>query len=359
MPPAPKHKVRVGSTGNKPELLDTVPITKALGRQRRVVMSFGPGSRTDSPLPDVRPGDRLAVFAELEVTTDAEDPKHPGLIGNAYSYPPLVEARLLLAADDRATEEDPGRALALAKPWRQTVSHRHHHGVVVFPKGELTVPKRGLPWNGPSFVNLVVGASNAKAKRGDLLLIGQNEKTPVVVQDMAGIRVIRLRPAKQPDPQAIRDTSCRVSGIPVKKRETLAFSHRLDDLKQGEQLFVRAKLITDAAPLGYEARISTRMFLADSEAQLDPGGGDVAKVASWKGHLSKPTGFNCLPEEGERTTLKFGVLRVLESAGKPLFLNLVAVSSDPFGGAKPNDELPVITRGSFLELTRYPPEVEG
>ena len=181
MPPAPKHKVRVGSTGNKPELLDTVRISKTPGRQRKVVMSFGPASRTDSPLPDIRPGDRLMVFAELEVTTDAEDPNHPGLIGNAYSYPPLVEASLLLADDEQAADEDTKHALALAKPWRQTLTHRHHHGVVVFPKGELTVPKRGLPWNGASFINLVVGASHAKAKGGDLLLIGQNEKTPVVV----------------------------------------------------------------------------------------------------------------------------------------------------------------------------------
>jgi hypothetical protein len=351
-------RVRVGSTGNEAELTETVPITKQRGRQRRVAMSFGPRTKTDSPMPDLEAGDRLLVFAELEVTTDAPDPSHPGLIGNAYTYAPKVDAALLLAADEDQAEEG-AEALALARPWREEVSHRRHHGVVVFPDGELEIPAAGLPWRGPAHVNLVVGASHAKADRGDVLLIGENEKTPVVVQDKAGIRVVRLRPGSQRDHPAVRDSGCRVTGIPVRKRETMVFSHRLDDLRKGEQLLVKARLTTDASRLGYPARISSRLFLADSDRQLEPGGGAAAKAASWKGHVSKRTGFNCLPEEGARTTLKFGVLRILRNARRPLFLNLVAVSADPFGGAGPRDELPVIGSRSFLELTRYPPEVEG
>jgi len=356
--PAGPAKVRVGSTGNEAELTETVPITEQRGRRKRVVMSFGPRTRTDSPMPDIEAGDKLLVFAELEVTTDAEDPNHPGLIGSAYSYAPKVEAGLLLAADDDQAEEGP-KALSLAGPWREEVSHRRHHGVVVFPKGELEIPAAGLPWRGPAHVNLVIGASHPKAQRGHVLLIGENEKTPVVVQDKAGIRVVRLRPGAQPAHPAVRDSSCRVTGIPVRKRETLVFSHRLDKLRKGEQLLVKARLTTDASSLGYAARISSRLFLADSDRQLEPGGGDAAKAASWKGHLSKRTGFNCLPEEGARTTLKFGVLRILRNARRSLFLNMVAVSADPFGGAGRSDELPVIASRSFLELTRYPPEVEG
>ena len=90
----------------------------------------------------------------------------------------------------------------------------------------------------------------------------------------------------------------------MRKRKTLVFSHRLDDLRKGEQLLVKARLTTDAAPLGYAARISTRLFLADSSRQLEAGGGTAGRAASWKGHLSKQTGFNCLPEDGARTTLK-------------------------------------------------------
>ena len=357
MPQSPK--VRVGSTGNRPELRETIPITKQPGRQRRVAMSFGPATQTDSPLPDLRPGDQLLAFAELEVTTDAKDKNHPGRIGNAYKYAPKVEARLLLAANDALTEEKPGKAIALAPPWREQVSHERHHGVVVFPKGQFKVPRKGLPWSGASHINLVLGASHEKAKQGDLLLVGQNELTPVVVQDMAGIRVVRLRPGRQPAQPPVRDLNCRINGIPVAKLQTLVFSHRLDDLRQGEQLVVKARLTTDASSLGYAARISSRLFLADAEDQLDPGGGVAGTVASWNGHLSKTTGFNCLPADGAQTTLKFGVLRVTADAGQPLFLNLVAVSADPFGGAGPGDLLPIVLTGSFLEVTRFPPERDG
>ncbi|MGZ8667553.1 MAG: hypothetical protein ACXWZM_10665 [Solirubrobacterales bacterium] len=357
MPPT-GPTVRVGSTGNRPELIETIPITGRPARRRRVVMSFGPRTRTDSPLPDLLPGDRLLAFAELEVTTDAEDAGHPGRIGNAYSYAPLVEASLLLAADQGAVEAGP-KALKLAKRWRESVSHRQHHAVVVFEDGEITVPRRGLPWPGPAHVNLVLGASHRDAKQGDVLLIGQNEKTPTVVQDMAGIRVVRLRPGTQPEQAGVRDASCRVLGIPVAKRETLVFSHRLDGLRKGEQLVVKARLTTDASPLGYAARISSRLFLADSEDQLDPGAGKAARVASWKGHLSKPTGFNCLPGDGARTSRKLGVVRILRDPGVSLFLNLVAVSAAPFGGAGAGDELPVIGADSSIDVTRYPPELEG
>ena len=351
--------MRVGSTGNRPELTETIPITKVRGRQKRVVLSFGPGSPTDSPLPDLRPGDRLLAFAELEVTTDAEDRNHPGRIGNPYSYAPRVDASLLLAARPNRTEERPGEAFALAPPWHERVSHERHHGVVVFPDGEFTVPGGGLPWSGDTHVNLVLGASHRQAQGGDLMLVGQNERTPVVVQDMAGIRVVRLRPGRQPDEPPVRDPNCLVGGIPVARQQTLVFSHRLGGLRQAEQLLVKARLTTDAGPLGYPARISTRLFLADTDDQLDPGGAVAGGVATWNGHLSKTTGFNCLPADGARTTVKIGVLRLLADAGQPLFLNMVAVSADPFGGAASGDELRVVRSQSFLEVTRFPPERDG
>lgn len=307
-------------------------------------------------MPDLVPGDRLVVFAELEVTTDAEDPRHPGRIGNAYTYAPKIEASLLLAAGPDEAEAG-ARAIELARPWRGSLSHKQHHGVVVFDGARFTIPERGLPWRGPPHLNLALSASHPDAAAGDVLLIGQNEKTPTVVQDMAGIRVVRSRAARAPA-AGLRDARCLVPGIPVAKRGTVVFAHRLDDLAANEQLLVRARLVTDAARLGYPARISTRLFLADAPSQVEPGGG-AAGVATWKGHLSKFTGFNCLPESGPQASQKFGVLAIRTAPGRPLYLNLVAVSAAPFGGERPGDALPIVTADSFLELTRYPPELAG
>jgi len=319
------------------------------------VVSFGPQTDTDCPLPDLAPGDKLRVFAELEVTTDADDPNHPGLIGNAYSYAPDVTAWLLLASGPDEAEARPNRAIELARPWRQKVSHQQHHAVVTFADAGTEIP---AGWRGPSYVNLVLAAASPQASHGDVLLIGQNEKTPTVVQDMAGIRVVRSRGGGLRGGQAERETACLCTGIPVAKATTVVLSHELDNLQAGEQLLVKANLVTDAARLGYPARISSRLFLADSRDQTQPGG-TAQTAASWKGQLSKFTGFNCIPADGPRTTQKFGVGAIRQAPRRPLFVNLVAVSADPFGGAGARDQLAIDTAKSFLEVTRFPPPAGG
>jgi hypothetical protein len=349
--------VAVGTTGNRPELVETVPIVAESGKERRVALSIGPETATECPLPDLAGGDRLRVFAELELTTDAPNANHPGLIGNAYSYAPEITAWLLLAAEPGEVAAKPQRAIKLVEPWRRSISHEQHHAVVTL-EADFDVPGDGLPWPGPGCVNVVVAAHHARAKPGDVLLVGQNEKTPVVVQDMAGIRVVRLRGRGRDADRPLRETACRCAGVPVAKTETVVLSHRLDDLEAGEQLLVCGNLVTDAAPLGYPARISTRLFCADSPEQAEPGG-SARQVATWKGQLSKPTGFNCIPADGPHTTRKFGVAAIRRAPGRPLYVNMVAVSAAPFGGAGAGDTLPILTDQSFLEVTRYPADLAG
>ncbi len=343
----PQTSIAVGATQDEPELVETVPIATAPG-SRHVVLSLGPGIETETPLPELAAGDRLLAFAELELTTDAPDPNHPGLIGNAYSYAPNVSATLVLAPGADAVD-----GIELSKsPWRRAVTHELHHAVVTFGDAEARIPKGGLPWQGPPHVNLVVDVSHPDAKPGDVILVGQNEKTPVVDQDMAGIRVVRFRPGEAREPAAEIQGSCLCVGVPIAKRATVVLSHELADLQAGEQLLVRGELVTDADALAAPARITTRMFLAQSPGQADP-----ARVTelTWKGQLSKPTGFNCIPGEGPQTSNKYGVAIVRTAPGRSLYVNLVAVSAAPFGGNAPTDELPIDTGASALRITRFPP----
>jgi hypothetical protein len=342
--------IDVGSTENKPELLETIPITTQPGAARHVVGSLGADSDTDSPLPDIQGGDRMEVLAELELTTDAADPNHPGLIGNAYSYAPDVEATLLLAADANVTEAG-AQGIELAPAWRQSISQERHHGVVTFGNGAATIPAGGLPWGKQARINLVVSASNAAAKEGDVLLVGQNEKTPVVVQDMSGIRVVRFRPANAQAPPALRQTTCLCGAIPVSKARTVVLSQELGGLQVGERLLIKAHLATDAAGLPAPARISTRLFIADSPTQDEPGG-SAQQAVTWKGNLSKYTGFNCLPAEGPVVTEKYGVATVRQAPAGSLFVNLVAVSAAPFGGVAASQGLRIDPSQSVLEVTR-------
>ncbi len=270
-----RHRGRfdVGSTENKPELKKTIPIGTVAGKGRKVVLSLGADSDTDSPLPDLAADDRLLAFAELELTTDADDPHNPGRIGNAYTYAPDVEATMLLADDPGATEAKRGRAIELVrKPWKGTISHQRHHEVVTFGDGELSIPAGGLPWRGPAYLNVVVSASHRKAKPGDVLLVGQNETTPVVVQDMAGIRVVRFRPASSHGPDATIENACLCGEIAITKQHTVVLAHELPALAKGERLLVKGHLVTDATGLPAPARISTRMFVADRPDQVEPGG---------------------------------------------------------------------------------------
>src|SRR5919106_1348190 len=186
-------KVKVGSTGSGPETPDRISIAAAAspGKQRKVVLTLARDSKTDLPLPDIRPGDRLRIFVELEVTTNP-DPKAPGLIGTAYSYAPKIEATLLAAKSATATKSKPGRALQIGSSWLGDCKRHKHHPVIVF--GDFGAEADDLDWPGPCLINVALGAAHRSAKATDRLLVGQNQKTKTVGIDMAGIRVVRLRP---------------------------------------------------------------------------------------------------------------------------------------------------------------------
>ena len=68
----------MASTGGDAELVETIPITRRRAAGRRVAMRLGPSRRRFASLPDLAPGDRIEVLAEVEVTTDAPATAWPG-----------------------------------------------------------------------------------------------------------------------------------------------------------------------------------------------------------------------------------------------------------------------------------------
>ncbi|HXV52527.1 MAG TPA: hypothetical protein VD765_04810, partial [Solirubrobacterales bacterium] len=96
------------------------------------------------------------------------------------------------------------------------------------------------------------------------------------------------------------------------------------------------------------------MFLAESPDQTEPGGAAGDSV-TWKGHLSKFTGFNCIPGEGPQSSSKYGVATVRGAPGRNLYVNLVAVSAAPFGGIAVDAQLAIDTAASSLAVTRFLP----
>ena len=238
---------------------------------------------------------------------------------------------MLLAADPGAIEATRGQAIELvAKSWRQTISHERHHAVITFDDGRLEIPAGGLPWQGPSYVNLVVCASTRRP-------------SPATCSWSARTRRRRswpghgrdphrpLPPRERKGPEARGQVGLHLQGIALTKQRTVVLAHRLSGLAKGERLLVKARLVTDATGLPAPARISTRLFLADRSR---PGRARRSRrrlSMSWKGQLSKHTGFNCLPAEGPQPSRKYGVAKVAKAPGADLYVNLVAVSAPPSG----------------------------
>jgi hypothetical protein len=339
----------VCTTGGNSELRETIAITRSPGRERRVVMRLAerPG-RSFTRLPRLRPGDRLRVTAEVEVTTDCEM-ANPACVGTPYGYAPIVTATLLLTGDRGATATD-RTALRLAAR-RVRCSQRRHHRVIVFTRAGLLIPEEGLPWSGPSFLNLILDAHHPRARDGDLLLVGENEPDGSVGGDKGRLNAIRLRPSGERPRERVRTEKRLAREIPVdKEKRTVLYSRRLHDLRADEELEVRVQLIVSAAHLSYPVRISTRLILADSPRQDDEGG-HAAEIAPFDGEISENNGTNCLRATA-CTSRKVGVLRCLESARQPLHVNLIAIAGDPFGEGRPGDKLRVLDEG-FIEVLRY------
>jgi hypothetical protein len=348
--------VLVAATGKDAELHDRVPITKGPGQGKRVVLSMASGGGSFSALPSLKPGDRLAVLAELEVTTDCPRPG-AGCVGKPYAFAPTVDARLLLASSSKATDAG-ARALAVGKPERQQVTQERHHHVFVFPDAELRVPRRGLPWSGRSHLNLVLSAYHPSASSGQVLLVGQNEPNGTVEQNQGRLNVVRFRSAAPSDAATARTAHRRSRKVPVRKGErTVVYSLLLSNLRKDEQLVVSAELPTSARGLGYEARISTELVLTADHTDTKSGRGMKA-LGSLRGEITKFNGFNCLPGAASCLTRKVGVVRILHSRRRDAHVNLVAVSASPTHEDKPGDALQVIAGGS-LRVDRFRPGLLG
>jgi hypothetical protein len=354
----PEGRIRVAATKKGSEKALTVPVERS-GERAHVVLSMSQRGSGHDSLPDLAPGDELQVSAEVEVTTDCKV-KQDDCVGPPYGYDPRVEARLLLADSEDASDGKPGHARVIDRQSR-VVDHDRHHDVFVFDDVKFPVPDQGMPWNGPTFVNVAVSAKDRRAADGHVVLIGQNEienGKPKVVGGMSGISVIRSRPSSVRRPEVIRTDHRRVDSIPVIKGETrVVYAQELKDLREGEQLVVKAEVKTSANHLTYPARVTLEVILAEDPKEAKPGN-RVRQITKTEGEICPRNGKNCLHNEESMTSSKVGVLRIEKDAKQPLYVLVVLVTGDPLQKRRPGDELR-IREGGSLRIFRFPPEMAG
>jgi hypothetical protein len=363
------------STDKYPECVDRIEIGASRDSAvSQVVMSLKPGGEAAySSMPQLIGGDVISVSAELEVTTDHETDDRTYLVGQSYKFSPHVHASLLLASAIDVTDNDGLDGIRIGDSEDETVSQDRHHGLIVFEPRSFRIPDEGLPWNGESYLNLVLRAHHQGAGRGQLLLIGQNEPaedgTPATAKgDEGKINLVRYRGQPEPTGSVIRAGRRRNSHVPISKKPPkprVIYSMRLVRLKKHEQLLMKADFKT-RDPHPYRARVSTEVIVADSADQTDRDNPAQAHVP-FHGELGKGNGTNIVPGVDDTyRTRKYGTMRLLKDLEADLFVNVVVNSAPPASAdPKPDDPRPQandtvrILRGGYLEITRLPPDCIG
>jgi hypothetical protein len=325
-------KLSFASTGQNSERRQTIPITKHEDAARKSVISLSLRS-----LPTLERGDRVEVAAEVQVTNTCALQERR-CIGRRYRYSPRVSGQLVLA-------RSPGRTKGVALSTRhrlvcsQRRPNRNHHCVLVFSVSRAIAGPRSLPCPAAACrINLVVGASNRRAKPGELLVIGADTPSGGIVQDKGRISAA-LRRGPLPMPVAVRTHHPRVDKVPVaahgKRGRVSIASVRLGKLKRGTVIRARSSQLTSLRSLHYNAFIGTRLILATRPAAVRATP-FVNKIATLDGTMTEQNGFNCTKGPSEFsspcTTRKSGLTQLVRQPVRhpggpvPLYVNLVVAA---------------------------------
>lgn len=354
---AKESRVRVATSGDFSERLETLSVGRSPASGGEVVMSLTP-----KRLPSVREGDRLEISTELQVTVDCRKPS-ARCIGHPYDYNPDIELQLILGSS--ASDAGGPGAIAVGAPrheiCRQRLPDREHHCVIVF---ERTLPR--LSGSAPClahrcFVNLVAAASDSRARQGDYVAVGGLRPNGSVPQDRSRLNVVRVHPAGKLRSKGATATARVEHRLHLDQRREVIYSQRLRGLSRGEQLVVDATARVDIGALPYNVVLSSQLILTDRPGATDRG---LAKsVASMRGEFDEGNGFNCTQNLGTCTIQKVGVIEMKRSAtraGRPadLYATLVTRAGPKHLEARTSDRVEVL-QGGGLTVDRYAASVRG
>ena len=212
-------------------------------------------------------------------------------------------------------------------------------------------------------VNLVADAHQARARHGDLIIVGGQRPDGHIPQDRGRINAVRYRDSRPSDFTTLTTEHRLRRRLRPNFQRRVVYSRRLDRLRDGEQLAVEAAITLDISHLPYALRDSTRLILAGSPNATRQSA-FVKAHAYLQGEIAENNGSNCTHDERVCTSRKVGVLAMrrdsVTGAGGPvaLYVNLVTVVGPKAAKAKPRDRVVVRRRGG-IEVTRFPPRVNG
>ncbi len=293
-----RASIEIGSTGNSPELHRDDP------DRRRSRQGQARGALVRTRLAD-RPAaarDRCRRPARGARRARA-DHRCPGCESSGADRQRL---RLLAqgrgdAAARRRRRGRQGEARSCDRP-RQAVGRR---GQPRTPSRRCHLRRRqaedaaanGLPWRGPSFVNVVVSASHPKAKQGDSCWSARTRRRRPSFRTWRAsesFAFARRRRRRRP-PSARRAVYAQVCRSPSARRSS---SRTSSPAWPRASAWWSRHGWSPTQPASAAPRGSRPVsFSAPTQLRLEPDG-SAKSFVTWKGHLSKLTGFNCLPGDG-------------------------------------------------------------
>jgi hypothetical protein len=355
-------KAELATTGNDSELVRSVPIAASAGLKERVVMSLGPES-----LKRIEVGDRMRVSGEVQVSTTCVA-RGPRCVGRRYEFNPTINARIELAA----TPEAGGESIPLSENeqvlCKQRRPNRNHHCTLAFPSIETpVVDLDALPCPANDcHVNMVLGASNRNAQRGNRVVLGADLPDGGVKQDKGRLNVIQARsevsaPVETATAALANSTLPLTEGKKVKRR--VIHSIPVPAPRKGEVLAFDGSYVATIDELPFNTFISSRVILAAEPAGTDPSG--LARSAvQLRGDATEANGFNCTQGPSGYptpcTVEKAGAIRLTkdaldEATGQPatLYLNLVASAKPLLAEKVKRAQQVTLGTAGGLRMARY------
>jgi hypothetical protein len=361
--PEPK-KAELATTGNDSELVTSVPIATSPGLKDRVVMSLGP-----EELKRIEVGDRMRVSGEVQVSTTCVA-RGPRCVGRRYEFNPTISARIVLAAAPEVTAADYALSETKQVLCKQRRPNRNHHCTLVFPNVETPVlDLAALPCpDNACYLNMVLGASNHNAKRGNRVVLGADRPDGGVKQDKGRLNVVQARsdvpaPTEQTSAELVNPSLPLTEGKKEKRR--VIHSVPIAAPVKSEVLAFDGGYTATIDQLPFNTFLSSRVIVGETPTSTAPAGLAKSSV-QFGGDATEANGFNCTQGPSGYPTpcavAKAGAIRITQDAvdeatGLPatLYVNLVSSAKPLLAQKVKRSQQVLVSPTTGLKVTRYTP----
>jgi hypothetical protein len=216
---------------------------------------------------------------------------------------------------------------------------------------------------GNCFLNLVVSAHNPQARKGNLLVIGNDQPNGTVKGGRGRLNAIVTAPGEDALAQATNTTDRLSKRIPLGSErsgfQTVAYSVRVDGLEPGDVISATALQNTGVGSLALPAFVGDQIVLTSKPTSARP----KKAFSTASGQLTPANGFNCTqgpsPYQTPCSSYKAGQVTItkqpLDNFGlpKPLYVNLVTRAFLKTAQGKGGDRV-TIRGGGYLNVVSYP-----